>query len=49
MSLVSLGVAKNQWYHRWIEGGTLRANTQKFYRELQFVHDFLESVRGTWV
>ncbi|KAJ7342832.1 hypothetical protein DFH08DRAFT_703492, partial [Mycena albidolilacea] len=38
-----LGVAKNQWYHRWIEGGTLRANTQKFYRELQFVHDFLES------
>ncbi|KAJ7369115.1 hypothetical protein DFH08DRAFT_983984 [Mycena albidolilacea] len=37
-----LGVAKAQWYNRWIEGGTLRGNTAKFYRELQFIHDFLE-------
>ncbi|KAJ7361702.1 hypothetical protein DFH08DRAFT_911337 [Mycena albidolilacea] len=28
-----LGVAKTQWYTR---------NTAKFYRELQFIHDFLE-------
>ncbi|KAJ7219919.1 hypothetical protein GGX14DRAFT_355369, partial [Mycena pura] len=37
-----LGVAKNQWLARWIETGTLRANTPQTARELNIVHEFLE-------
>ncbi|KAJ7737495.1 hypothetical protein B0H16DRAFT_1325856, partial [Mycena metata] len=37
-----LGVAKNQWFARWIETGTLRANTPQTARELNIIHDFLE-------
>lgn len=44
--LRSLGVAKDQWYKRWIKGGTLRGNTPRYYRKLQLIHDFLASVRG---
>ncbi|KAJ6529260.1 hypothetical protein B0H19DRAFT_968390 [Mycena capillaripes] len=38
-----LGVAKNQWFTRWIETGTLRGNTPQTFRELNTVHEFLES------
>ncbi|KAJ7615963.1 hypothetical protein FB45DRAFT_935019 [Roridomyces roridus] len=34
-----LGVAKNQWFSRWIETGALRA------RELNIIHEFLETGR----
>ncbi|KAJ7205556.1 hypothetical protein GGX14DRAFT_568891 [Mycena pura] len=37
-----LGVAKNQWFARWIETGTLRANRPQTARELNIVHEFLE-------
>ncbi|KAJ7626770.1 hypothetical protein B0H17DRAFT_1286173 [Mycena rosella] len=38
-----LGVAKTQWYSRWIQTGSLRGNTKAFTRELNVVHEFLES------
>ncbi|KAJ7148860.1 hypothetical protein C8R46DRAFT_1167134 [Mycena filopes] len=38
-----LGVAKNQWYSCWIQNGTLRGNTRQTRRELNIIHDFLES------
>ncbi|KAJ7222107.1 hypothetical protein GGX14DRAFT_532195 [Mycena pura] len=38
-----LGAAKNQWFTRWFETGALRANTPKTTRELNVVHQFLES------
>ncbi|KAF8157655.1 hypothetical protein K438DRAFT_1861264 [Mycena galopus ATCC 62051] len=38
-----LGLAKTQWYTRWIKTGALRANTPSFYRELNIIHQFLES------
>jgi hypothetical protein len=41
-----LGVAKTQWYTEWIKQGTLRANTTKTVRELNVIHEFLESVRN---
>ncbi|KAJ7443281.1 hypothetical protein FB451DRAFT_1190185 [Mycena latifolia] len=40
---LNLGVAKTQWYTRWIKTNTLRADTAKQERELRFVHDFLET------
>lgn len=42
--LRSLGVAKDQWYKRWIKGGTLRGNTPRYYRKLQLIHDCV-----TWI
>ncbi|KAJ7846973.1 hypothetical protein B0H14DRAFT_2357355, partial [Mycena olivaceomarginata] len=38
-----LGVAKTQWFDRWIETGALRGNTPQTARELNIVHKFLES------
>ncbi|KAJ7779373.1 hypothetical protein DFH07DRAFT_865373 [Mycena maculata] len=38
-----LGVAKTQWYSQWIKTNTLRADTDKFSRELSFIHKFMES------
>ncbi|KAJ7797842.1 hypothetical protein B0H14DRAFT_3093052 [Mycena olivaceomarginata] len=38
-----LGVAKTQWFDRWIETGALRGNTPQTARELNIVHEFLES------
>ncbi|KAJ7869571.1 hypothetical protein B0H14DRAFT_2346007, partial [Mycena olivaceomarginata] len=38
-----LGVAKTQWFDRWIETGALRGNTPQTARELNVVHEFLES------
>ncbi|KAJ7939839.1 hypothetical protein B0H13DRAFT_1586865, partial [Mycena leptocephala] len=38
-----LGVAKTQWYTRWIQTGSLRNNTKAFTRELHVVHEFLET------
>ncbi|KAJ6585872.1 hypothetical protein B0H19DRAFT_1250627 [Mycena capillaripes] len=38
-----LGIAKTQWYQQWIKTGALRANTSNFFRELNVIHDFLES------
>ncbi|KAJ7887462.1 hypothetical protein B0H13DRAFT_2342357 [Mycena leptocephala] len=38
-----LGVAKTQWFTRWIETGALRGNTPQTFRELNIVHEFLES------
>ncbi|KAJ7731484.1 hypothetical protein B0H14DRAFT_2409444, partial [Mycena olivaceomarginata] len=38
-----LGVAKTQWYTQWIKTNTLRANTERYARELDFIHNFLEN------
>ncbi|KAJ6575942.1 hypothetical protein DFH09DRAFT_835249, partial [Mycena vulgaris] len=38
-----LGVAKTQWYTRWIKTNALRGDTAKYEHELHFIHDFLES------
>ncbi|KAJ7255557.1 hypothetical protein C8J57DRAFT_1721647 [Mycena rebaudengoi] len=38
-----LGVSKTQWFTRWIQGGALRGNTPGYTRELDIVHQFLES------
>ncbi|KAJ7189945.1 hypothetical protein GGX14DRAFT_408397 [Mycena pura] len=40
---VHWSVAKTQWYQRWIKAGALRANTSNFFRELNVIHEFLES------
>jgi hypothetical protein len=37
------GIAKSQWYNYWIQNG-LRANTPTQQRELNIIHDLLESV-----
>ncbi|KAJ7017492.1 hypothetical protein C8F04DRAFT_1215036 [Mycena alexandri] len=38
-----LGVAKTQWYGQWIKTKTLRPNTEKFERELDFIHKFMQT------
>ncbi|KAJ7744275.1 hypothetical protein DFH07DRAFT_925148 [Mycena maculata] len=38
-----LGVAKTQWYTRWIQNGSLRGNTPNSTRELGVIHEFLET------
>ncbi|KAF7367179.1 hypothetical protein MSAN_00977800 [Mycena sanguinolenta] len=38
-----LGVAKTQWYNRWILKKVLRADTKRKTRELHLIHDFLET------
>ncbi|KAJ6506558.1 hypothetical protein C8R45DRAFT_1208644 [Mycena sanguinolenta] len=38
-----LGVAKTQWFTRWIETGALRSNIPQTARELNIVHKFLQS------
>ncbi|KAF8511920.1 hypothetical protein JB92DRAFT_2724598, partial [Gautieria morchelliformis] len=38
-----IGVLKNHWYSIWIQGKALRAKTQKNKRELDLVHELLNS------
>jgi hypothetical protein len=38
------GIAKNQWYSRWIKTNTLRPATERRQRELSSIHDFMDSV-----
>ncbi|KAF8194885.1 hypothetical protein K438DRAFT_1445334, partial [Mycena galopus ATCC 62051] len=38
-----LGVAKTQWYNRWIQTNALRTDTTRKHRELHLIHDFLET------
>ncbi|KAF8126878.1 hypothetical protein K438DRAFT_1646892, partial [Mycena galopus ATCC 62051] len=39
-----LGVSMLQWYTQWIKTGTLRAHSGKHSRELNVIHQFLETV-----
>jgi hypothetical protein len=39
------GLAKNQWFLRWIQGKALRADTESGnQRELDMFHNFLDMV-----
>ncbi|EJF56722.1 hypothetical protein DICSQDRAFT_70886 [Dichomitus squalens LYAD-421 SS1] len=46
-----ISVVKNQWYSRWIKGGTLRADTKAgTKRELSVLHRFLDTFEAPeWV
>ncbi|EPQ53843.1 hypothetical protein GLOTRDRAFT_44745, partial [Gloeophyllum trabeum ATCC 11539] len=46
MHNVLLGLAKNQWYTRWIQTKALRAPTPKSECEIGMLHQFLETVES---
>ncbi|TFK48343.1 hypothetical protein OE88DRAFT_1613496, partial [Heliocybe sulcata] len=46
MHNVLLGLAKNQWYARWIQTKALWAPTSKSEREIGMLHNFLETVES---
>ncbi|TFK50448.1 hypothetical protein OE88DRAFT_1735998 [Heliocybe sulcata] len=46
MHNILLGLAKNQWYARWIKTKALQAPTGKSEHEIGMLHEFLETVES---
>lgn len=43
------GIVKNQWYSCWIKRSTLRSATTTRRRELDAIHDFMDTVSGRYM